>query len=257
MIPALIGAGAVLGTGVLNTVHQNKINEQNFELQKNQMLYNQWFSENQHQIAARDLEAAGLSKTLAAGAGNTIQSMSAPQRSATDFSQVNPLTGLMQVAQIGSTLAGMKLAQEQAKTQQKQQEYIGQQTNNAVLDGVMKGYNNDAFSTRFGMEQGRYENEMALGKNTLSDSAAKRYNIYQRLELDRLLNAARIGNLEQSTANAKLQHQINTWDYQTARNAGLATKGRSALGNITNDVFGTFQKGYDATLGRWFGKMRD
>lgn len=233
IVAGAIGGLGNIGIGIANTVQQQKLAEKNYQLQKEQLEYNKYFSENQHSIAAKDLMNAGLSKTLAAGSANTMQSMAAPQQQAVDWSQINPLAAISQMANLASTVAGARLASEQANTQKEQQAYLQQQTSNAVLDGFLKSFNNSKLDERFAMEKGNYH----LG---FADSLARNFNIFKRLEMDNLLNQAKIKNLDQSTANAALEQSIAERDFRLAKDAGVPYKGRGFYGNLVNDLLGFF-----------------
>lgn len=239
-VAGAVGGLGNIGLGVYNAVKQNEINQQNYQLQKQAYEYNKYVTENQHQIAARDLEKAGLSKTLAAGSANTAQNISGiPQMQATDWSQINPLNAISQMANLASTVSGARLASEQAKTQQMQQAYIKQQTDNSALDGVLKAFNNAHLEGRYNMEVGRYGMDQGKYKVGLGESLARTFNIYRRLEMDRLLNNAKINNLNQETANARLDNEISNWDFDFAKKHELPVKNRSIYGNIVNDMLGT------------------
>jgi hypothetical protein len=106
------------------------MDQENLDMQEDFLNWQKWFAENSTQIRAEDLEAAGLSKTLAAGGGATAPGgMRAPQR---DMGlQQGAMNMLMGVADIGRTVAQSKLLKNQADTEAHKAEGLG-------IDNIIK-----------------------------------------------------------------------------------------------------------------------
>lgn len=127
---AAIGNGLI---GLINNEYNKKQNEWNKQFAREQFEYNKYANENAAQIRAKDLEAAGLSKTLAAGdSASTVGYMSNPAQSQ-EFSKLdkeiigNQIAG--QLAQIKSVNADSSYKEERKNTEKSLQNMYDEQAN--------------------------------------------------------------------------------------------------------------------------------
>ncbi len=168
LLPALIGAIGSVGLGAIqtsqnyNTVKNNfNLEQQNYQFQKDSYLQNFEYQKNlQNQIFARednavqrrvsDLQAAGLSKTLAAGDGagvGSVVSTSPFSGSSPKMSQVDLVsTGL----QLAGAIANMRQISAQTENTLKQNEVMDSQILNDQV-------NRDYTMVKTALEQGNLD----------------------------------------------------------------------------------------------------
>lgn len=96
-ISGIIGGLGNVGLGIYNAKNAEKWNQKNYELQQQALAenkamneYQKWFSQNAVAVRAKDLQNAGLSKTLAAGSSAqapNLQQVGAAQRQYTPINE--------------------------------------------------------------------------------------------------------------------------------------------------------------------------
>jgi hypothetical protein len=129
----MIGAGATIGTSIMNNKAQKEINEQNIAMQKEINAANIAFQKEQNEITrlrednsiqrrTADLKASGLNPLLAAGSGAQAQQMTAPRAEAAKAEAYR----MNETAIAGAIMDGMKAKAEidftKAQTQKAKEE---------------------------------------------------------------------------------------------------------------------------------------
>lgn len=126
--PAIIGALADIGGGIISDIGQRRANKQNIALAREQMAFQERMSSTAYQRAAKDLEAAGLNRILALGSpSSTPTGARAEARN--------------EAAGKGAGLAKSPHSAMALKTQTAQLEAIQAQTENLTADTNLKNEN--------------------------------------------------------------------------------------------------------------------
>lgn len=116
---ATIGSGIV---GLVNNSYNKKQNEWNKQFAREQFDYQKYVTENAAQIRARDLEAAGLSKTLAAG--DSASSIAGVQPAANSNTKLNNFEKQIINNELASQLSQIKATNSIESLNRKQEEGI-------------------------------------------------------------------------------------------------------------------------------------
>lgn len=162
-IAGALGLGAAsLGTGLYNTYMQDKVAGENLEFQRENLAYQkdlqaQVFSREDNAIQRRvkDLQAAGLSPTLAAGSAagaGSIVSTQAPQR------QYVPRYDASQAGKVALDMIQMQQSVEQSK---KQTELIDKQVARADADARIAQHDAD-YIEKSGFTSGQLNNQWGM-----------------------------------------------------------------------------------------------
>lgn len=109
-MPLLTGLGIGIGAGLLGLNSRAKKNK----LERDRFEYEQYVTENAASIRAKDLERAGLSKTLAAGNGATSAVSSTQQHHGAGEAMAEALQAAMTQGQISKTRAETDLSRKAA-----------------------------------------------------------------------------------------------------------------------------------------------
>lgn len=260
----LINAGTNIYTAITNNKNQKKandINQQTLDWQKEQWNQTKEREDNAVQRRAKDLEAAGLSKTLAAGSASDSKSApSLPQITAPQYSNpfssaidgVSQALGLLQQKQDYSrTVAETELAQQQMAKSRAEEirlladtDFIASRTRNTELDNAFREMNNGIFSQRWQIEQGQFDlarsrlgldvSRFAFDKEKWAD--VERDNILQRLEMDSIKSQAQTDLLNRQTIKSMYDADVVANDLEKAKSAGTTVKESSPVGKVMKDI---------------------
>lgn len=170
--------GGVFGNGInaltaqKNIDYQKAANAQNIAFQKQENDITRAREDNAVQRAAADMEAAGLSKTLAAGNPASAQSLSAPQTQALNNSfKYESALQRMNIAQLVQDMA--------VKNEQLKQSDAKNNAEIALLMAQARGQqlNNETFAERFASEQAlRNAQAFSFNAQAKANEASARLN---------------------------------------------------------------------------------
>lgn len=234
-IAGMVTGGANVGLGIWNAITGQQTAEDNLNLQKEQFEYQKslqqtMFSreDNAVQRRAADLEAAGLSKTLAAGGAaqaGPVVSTQAPQKGKEGLEGIGNLSNSLTaaLAQIATTTDISKTradaALSAAQAEKIKAETVAQTENNLWI----KDFN----SQKYLLGDAQIANTEKDTVNKYLDSLVKQFNIsLQDIEKEKALlsaQAARLGVDSQSLDIAAKQIAIDKarYNYQWYNERGL------------------------------------
>lgn len=230
---ALASAGATWYSAYKNNQNAEKAydtNAANLEWQKQQYAETKAREDTAVQRRAADLEAAGLSKTLAAG--SAASSSSAPS-----LGQLSPAKYSAPAQAVGQALTGLadaislkqrldqtsasidltkqQLLTERANTQKAlaEADYIHSRTTNTELDNALRSFNNGILSERWGMEKSDFERRLldSASSRALQASGVDRNAWLKQLE------SLKYGQEAQRLDLAKLKYGLDVQRYNDWR----------------------------------------
>ena len=203
-VGALASAGASWYSAYKNNQNQEKaydLNRENLAWQKQQWEETKSREDNAVQRRAADLEAAGLSKTLAAGSAASASSapslgqLSPAKYSAPAQAIGQALTGLADAIslkqRIDQTSASIDLTKQQLLTERAntqkalaEADYIHSRTTNTELDNAQREFYNGILSDRWGIEKADFERRLldSASSRALQSSGVARNSWLQQLE---------------------------------------------------------------------------
>lgn len=204
-------AGLMLGgLSLNNAARQNKIAEDTLE-------FNKRLATHGHQMAARDLEAAGISKNLAAGNPAQAGNVGAPQLRDPAEAMMKGLEAKMGLAQVGKTIAETQLAKEAARKTKAERIYVGKQSE---LAGARKDLTEaEAFEQHVKNGYAKALNAAQTQEAINKATASQYYTVKGRLETE--LQDLGLEGKELDNALTALTILIEDWEHQKHRDAGL------------------------------------
>jgi len=211
VLGSLISAGLNFAGNYLAHKEEQRQADQNLAFQREKLQYDK---ELQQQIFARedtavqrraaDLEAAGLSKTLAAGSGagaGAVVHTEAPQRRAS----YDKLAAMLDTQQLLLNIMNLKKANADVQATNAQAELIRQQAENAQVDKLGKLQHIKLMEQEYGYKEAM--NPLQLERIQLDNALSKLINPYrvEQLKNDVLLQTKDLSLKEQELELKKLE----------------------------------------------------